>query len=94
MDPIVKMRNPNLYSFTLPKISENRPIVTRTTAVTSAYPTIVQRRYGKFEESPGLICSPLKISGKEINTMVISIDAINDPKDVLDKTVHLYAIDI
>jgi hypothetical protein len=55
---------------------------------------MVQRRYGKFEGSPGFTCKPLKISGSEIKTIVMSTDAMNAPREVFERTVHLYAIPI
>src|SRR5271169_275811 len=69
-------------------MSEIRPKVTSSDAVTRLYPKRIQRRY--WNEERGSICSPLKIAGREMSTMVPSREAISIAMVVLESTIHLY----
>lgn len=85
-DAKVNIVNPNLYNFTLPKISERRPKFKRIEAVTREYPitiqTIVLREALSSEE----------ITGKAIKIILVSSDARIVPRVVLLNAIHLYAI--
>ena len=69
-------------------MSEMRPNVTSKVAVTILYPKSTQSRYSNEEK--GSTAIHLKIAGSAISTMVISIEAINVPSVVFERTTHLY----
>ncbi|HEY6588318.1 MAG TPA: hypothetical protein VIY98_08495, partial [Nitrososphaeraceae archaeon] len=77
---------PNVYSFTLPKISARRPKFKRIDAVTREYPitihTIVKR------EAP----SSDTMIGNAINIIFASREARSVPSVVFPNAIHLYEI--
>ena len=86
-EPRVKIANPILYSLTLPYISERRPKLSRSVAVTIPYPIRIQSRY--WNEVSGLMWMPLKMAGREIRIMLPLTAAMNMAIVVFESATHL-----
>ncbi len=88
-DAALNTAKPALYMRTRPKMSPRRPNVTTSTAVTTRYPISIQRRKPTLPGCSGSSWMPRKIAGSAIRTIEASREAMNTPRVVFDKTIHL-----